>query len=69
MDIFKNSKQKDNIDKYCFDVSKIILAILVIVPIVKDGLTNTLLTIGGISLVLFFFLTGYLLDGKEVLDE
>ena len=66
MDFFKNNSQKDNISKYCFDVSKIILAILVIAPIVKDGLENTYLAFGGITLVLFFFFAGYLLDGKEV---
>ncbi len=66
MEFFKNNQQKDNIAKYCFDVSKIILAILVIAPIVKDGLENTYLAFGGITLVLFFFFAGYLLDSKEV---
>ncbi|SFV88070.1 hypothetical protein MNB_SUP05-SYMBIONT-5-1270 [hydrothermal vent metagenome] len=66
MYFFTNNNQKDNIAKYCFDVSKIILAILVITPIVKDGLENTYLAFEGITLVLFFFFAGYLLDGKEV---
>lgn len=66
MEIFKNFSQKNSVAKYCFDVSKIILTIIVIAPIVKDGLTNTYLTIGGVTLVLFFFFAGYLLDGKEV---
>jgi len=66
MNIFKNNKQKDNVAEYCFDISKIILAIIVISPLVKDGFGQTHLVFGGITLVLFFFFSGYLLDSKEV---
>ena len=65
MKVFKNINQKNNIAKYCFDVSKILLAIIVIAPLVGKEAKNVYLTIGGAFLTFMFFFIGYLLDGQE----
>ena len=65
MEIFKNVNQKNNVAKYCFDISKILLAIIVIAPLVKVGEINYYLTFGGVFVSFMFFLIGYLIDSKE----
>jgi hypothetical protein len=65
MEIFKNANQKNNVAKYCFDVSKVLLAIIVIAPLVREEASHFYLTIGGVFLALMFFLIGYLIDSKE----
>jgi len=57
---------KDNIAKYCFDVSKIMLAITVITPITKKGFNNPILIIGGLWVAIVSFLIAYVLDSKEL---
>ena len=66
MRIIRNEKQKDNLAKYSFDISKIIFAIVVISPFAKPESFDFMIVVGGFIVCLIFLIFGNLLDIKEV---
>ncbi len=66
MPLIKTNKQKDNLSKYSYDISKIILAISVISPIAKPESFNPSLFAGGFVVTMLLFTFAYLLDSREV---
>jgi hypothetical protein len=64
--IIRTKEQKDNLAKYCWDFSKIMITALAIAPLAKPDTINVrTVTIDSIIGVLFA-LFGYILDGMEV---
>lgn len=64
--IIKTEKQKDNVVKYFYDVSKIFLAVMVITPVVQWQNFKLWVFLFGCSATLFSFIFAFILDGKEV---
>ena len=64
--LIRTEKQKDNLVKFSYDVSKIILAVTVIGPIAKPETFHVQLFIGGFVVTVLFFIFGYMLDGREI---
>jgi hypothetical protein len=66
MRIIRTDKQKDNLTKYWWELSKIAVAALVIAPFVKPEAVD--LRVVGLGLLsdTLSALFGYLLDGKEI---
>ncbi len=69
MKVIKTEKQKDNLAKAFWDIGKITIATLVLAPLAKPSLLNLLNIILGLLVGLLFGLVGYILDGKEIMDE
>ncbi|MBI4645756.1 MAG: hypothetical protein HY738_03925 [Bacteroidia bacterium] len=66
MRIIKTEKQKDNLTKYLYDISKIIIAVMVIGPIAKPESFNIFAFVIGVVVSIIFFLLGQTLDKKEI---
>jgi hypothetical protein len=66
MRIIRTDKQKDNLAKYAWDLSKIAVTALAIAPFAKPEAVDLRVVgvglLSGILLILF----GYLLDGMEI---
>lgn len=60
-----NQKQIDNLSKYCYDISKILLGLTVVENLLSDTPSWRGLSIGFVSTSVFL-LMGYFLDKKEV---
>ncbi len=58
-------KQIDNLSKYCYDVSKLVMGLAVIGNFLSNNLSMTALGIG-LSCTLIFLIFGHLLDRLEV---
>jgi len=59
-----NKKQIDNLSKYCYDISKILLGLAVVENLLADTPSWRVLSIGFVSTIIFI-LMGYFLDKKE----
>ena len=66
MRLIRTKEQKDNLAKYCWDVSKITIAALVIAPLAKPETVDLRAVILGIFVGVLFAVFGYILDGMEV---
>jgi len=64
--VIQTEKQKDNLSKYCWDLSKIIIAVLVITPLARPEAAQALGMSIGIAVGVAFAAAGYVLDGMEV---
>ena len=59
--IYMNLKHIDNIARYCYDISKLMLGILVVDNIVSDKFNYMAFWIG-LAATSVFFILGYLID-------
>lgn len=66
MRIIRTDKQKDNLAKYWWDLSKIMVAALVIAPFAKSEAVDLKAVGLGICAGILSALFGHLLDGKEI---
>jgi hypothetical protein len=64
--IIRTEKQKDNLAKYAWDMSKIVVAALAIAPFTKPEAGDFRVVGGGLLAGLLLALGGYLLDGMEI---
>lgn len=62
----RTKEQKDNLAKYCWDFSKIVLAALSIAPLAKPETVDLRGVVFGLTSGVIFAVFGYILDGKEV---
>jgi len=60
-----NSKQRENLAKYCYDISKIIFAILVIGPLTRPGEIGSWVLISGFTAASILLLLGLLFDKEK----
>ncbi len=63
--MYMNKKQIDNLSKYCYDMSKLLMGLAVVGNILSDKPSWKALIIGLASAFILIFV-GYLLDQKEV---
>ena len=66
MKLIKNNKQKDNLAKLFYDLSKIVFAILIVTPATKFNDVSFQVMAIGTSSMLLFFIAGFILDYKEL---
>jgi hypothetical protein len=66
MRILRTDKQKDNLAKYGWDMSKVAVAALVIAPFTKPEAVDLRVVGAGLLSGLLLALGGYLLDGMEI---
>jgi len=66
MGIINTEKQKDNLAKYLYDISKIIFAVAVVSPFAKPENIDKYTLIVGISVSLMFFITASFIDREKV---
>lgn len=66
MKLIKTNSQKDYLTKFCQDISKAILIIMVIAPLVKIEINPVANYLIGSWSALIFFIVGYLLESREV---
>jgi len=66
MKLINTDKQKDYLTRFCQDISKAILVIMVIAPLVKSEPTAIFVYIIGAWTAFIFFMTGYLLESREI---
>jgi hypothetical protein len=65
MPLIRTEKQKDNLAKFLYDLSKIVLVTAVIAPAVNLSVFSYMALIGGIAVAGWAFVFAYYLDGKE----
>ena len=61
-----NKKQIDNISKYCYDLSKLIMGVAVVGNMLSDKFSLLAWFIGVVT-AFVFLIFGYLMDKKEVM--
>lgn len=66
MRIIRTKQQKDNLAKYCWDLSKIAIAALGIAPLAKPETVDLRIAASGFLVGILFAVFGYILDGMEV---
>jgi hypothetical protein len=66
MKIIHTEKQKENLAKYFWDMSKIAFAVFVVGPFAKPESLSSAGLLVGIAIGFLLALLGYLLDGMEV---
>jgi hypothetical protein len=66
MKLIKTETQKEHLTKFCQDISKAILVIMVIAPLVKTEPANIFVYVIGGWVAFMFFMTGYLLESREI---
>lgn len=66
MRIIRTDKQKDNLAKYGWDMSKVAVAALTIAPFTKSEAVDLKTVSVGLFAGVVLALLGYFLDGKEV---
>ncbi len=66
MRIIRTEKQKDNVAKYAWDLSKIMVTALAIAPFAKPEAVDLRVVGVGVLSGMLLALTGYLLDGMEI---
>lgn len=60
-----NKKQLDNLSKYCYDISKLVIGLMVIGNLISDNFSMRAFVIGlAVGMILLIF--GHLLDRLEV---
>ena len=69
MNIIKNNKQKDNLAKLFYDLSKIVFAILVIGQFAKPLKITFTPIISGLFVIIVFVLIGLKLDNLKYKDN
>lgn len=62
----RTKEQKDNLAKYCWDLSKISIAALGIAPLAKPETIDVYATLLGLLAGVIFAIFGYIFDGMEV---
>jgi len=60
-----SDKQRENLAKYCYDISKIVVAILVIGPLTRPGEIGGWVLISGFIAALILLLLGLFLDKEK----
>ena len=60
-----NPKQRENLAKYCYDISKVVVALLVLGPLTRPELVTTAGFLWSIVGAIAFLLLGLALDYKE----
>lgn len=60
--LIRTEKQKDNLAKYLYDISKIVFAVAVIGPIAKPESINKYVLIFGLSAAIIFFIFASIID-------
>lgn len=66
MRIIHTKDQKENLAKYCWDLSKIAIAALGIAPLAKPETVDLRVAVVGFFIGVLFALFGCILDGMEV---
>ncbi len=66
MRIIRTEKQKDNLAKYAWDLSKIMVTALAIAPFAKPEAVDLRVVGAGVLAGILLALMGYLLDGMEI---
>ena len=66
MRVIRTKEQKDNLAKYCWDLSKIAIAALGIAPLAKPETVDLHAVMLGLAAGMIFAVFGYMLDGMEV---
>ena len=66
MRFLRTKEQKDNLAKYCWDLSKIAIAALGIAPLAKPETVDLRVAVLGFFIGVLFAVFGYILDGMEV---
>ena len=64
MRIIRTEKQKDNLAKYLYDISKILAAVAVIGPFVNPEKINKITFIFGIAFTIIIFIFASIIDSK-----
>ena len=60
-----NPKQRENLAKYCYDISKIVVALLVLGPLARPGEIGGWVLISGSIAALILLLLGLFLDKQK----
>lgn len=60
-----NQKQIDNLSKYCYDVSKLLMGVAVVGNFISDKFSKNTFWIGLVG-VCIFLITGFFIDRMEV---
>ena len=66
MKVIRTDKQKENLAKYFWDMSKVAFAVLVAGPFAKPESFSSAGLLVGVVIGFLLALSGYLLDGMEV---
>jgi hypothetical protein len=66
MKIIRTDKQRENLAKYFWDMSKVAFAVLVVGPFARPESFSSAGLIVGVIIGFLLALSGYLLDGMEV---
>jgi hypothetical protein len=64
--IIRTDKQRENLAKYFWDMSKVAFAVLVVGPFARPESFSSAGLIVGVIIGFLLALSGYLLDGMEV---
>lgn len=62
----RTKEQKDNLAKYCWDLSKIAIAALGLAPLAKPETMDLRTAILGFFIGILLAVFGYIIDGMEV---
>lgn len=62
----RTKEQKDNLAKYCWDISKLAIVALGLVPLAKPETMDIYVAVFGLVMGILFAMFGYTLDGKEI---
>jgi hypothetical protein len=62
----RTKEQKDNLAKYCWDLSKIAIAALGLAPLAKPEAMNFRAAVLGFFIGILLAVFGYIIDGTEV---
>ncbi|MBI2968600.1 MAG: hypothetical protein HYY40_12425 [Bacteroidetes bacterium] len=65
MRIIKTEKQKDNLAKYIYDISKVVFAVAVIGPIAKPESTDKYTLIVGVAFTIIVFIFASIIDSNK----
>jgi hypothetical protein len=65
MKLIQTDGQKTYLTKFCQDISKVTLVLMVIAPLVKPESTSIIIYFIGVWISFIFFITGYLLESRE----
>ena len=66
MNIIHTEKQRENLAKYFWDMSKVAFAVLVVGPFAKPESFSAAGLLIGVAIGFLLAFSGYLLDGMEV---
>ena len=63
--VLRTEKQKDNLAKFFWDISKLELTLFVIGPLAKPKSISPSGVVAGLAIGLALSVTGYIIDGRE----